>query len=82
MLIGTGLVGIYGALRRHPLATLPVPADRTSGFGIMKTDVEGRIVHFEEKPKAERLPDLVSPLPGGRGDAWLAKKRTKGRGAI
>jgi glucose-1-phosphate adenylyltransferase len=54
------------------VATLPVPADRTSGFGIMKTDVEGRIVHFEEKPKAERLSDLVSPLPGGRGDAWLA----------
>ncbi|HEY0709975.1 MAG TPA: glucose-1-phosphate adenylyltransferase [Polyangia bacterium] len=54
------------------VAILPVPAEQTSGFGIMKTDSDGRIVHFEEKPKAERLPDLVSPLPGGGGDAYLA----------
>jgi len=28
-------------------------------------------MHFEEKPGADRLPDLVSPLPG-KGDSYLA----------
>ena len=53
------------------VAIKPVPAEQTSGFGIMKTAADGRIVHFEEKPHANRLPDLVSPLPG-KGDSYLA----------
>ncbi len=45
------------------IATLPVNARDASGFGIMKTDEEGRIHEFVEKPKdaavleALRMPD-------------------------
>jgi glucose-1-phosphate adenylyltransferase len=53
------------------VAVLPVPAEQTSGFGILKVDAQGRIVHFEEKPKADRLPHLVSDLPG-MGKTFLA----------
>ena len=45
------------------LAVLPVTAEQASSFGILKVNNQGRIVHFEEKPKPERLPDLVSDLP-------------------
>jgi glucose-1-phosphate adenylyltransferase len=45
------------------LAVLPVRAEETSAFGILKLNNQGRIVHFEEKPKADRLPDLVSEVP-------------------
>src|SRR3954469_7609464 len=34
------------------------PAERTSGFGILKRGGAGRIVHFDEKPPADRLPGL------------------------
>jgi glucose-1-phosphate adenylyltransferase len=60
------------------VAIKPVPAEQTRGFGIMKTATDGRIIHFEEKPGPERLPDLVSPLPptvkagAGDGKAYLA----------
>ena len=57
------------------VAIKPVPAEQTSGFGIMKTASDGRIIHFEEKPKADRLPDLASPLgasDSAQKDAWLA----------
>ncbi len=53
------------------VAIKAVPAEQTAGFGIMKMAADGRIVHFEEKPGAERLPDLVSPLPG-REPGYLA----------
>jgi glucose-1-phosphate adenylyltransferase len=53
------------------VAIKAVPAEMTSGFGIMKTAPDGRIIHFEEKPKADRLPDLISPVPG-RDPAYLA----------
>jgi glucose-1-phosphate adenylyltransferase len=58
--------------RRHmadaTVAVLPVTAEQTAGFGILKVNRQGRIVHFEEKPKADRLPDLESDIPGfGRG---------------
>ncbi len=58
--------------RRHvadaTVAVLPVPAEQTSGFGILKVNRQGRIVHFEEKPKPERLSELESDIPGhGRG---------------
>jgi glucose-1-phosphate adenylyltransferase len=53
------------------VAVIPVSADQASGFGILKMDATGRIVHFDEKPPAERLPALVSELPGG-GPGYLA----------
>src|SRR5260221_77639 len=53
--------------RRHvaeaTVAVTPVPAEATAGFGILKMNRQGRIVQFEEKPKPERLPDLVSEIP-------------------
>jgi glucose-1-phosphate adenylyltransferase len=49
-----------------------VPAELTSAFGIMKVDDSGRVVHFEEKPKADRLGDLASKVPGVTGPAYLA----------
>jgi glucose-1-phosphate adenylyltransferase len=53
------------------VGVIPVPAEQTSGFGILKVDGQGRIVHFEEKPGPERLGDLESEIPG-HGRAWLA----------
>jgi glucose-1-phosphate adenylyltransferase len=50
------------------VAVIPVAREQTSGFGILKVDTQGRIVHFEEKPGPERLNDLESDIPGhGRG---------------
>ncbi|HET9598415.1 MAG TPA: sugar phosphate nucleotidyltransferase, partial [Anaeromyxobacteraceae bacterium] len=50
------------------LAVIPVDRDKTAGFGILKVDPSGRIVHFEEKPGAHRLDELESEIPGkGRG---------------
>ncbi len=61
--------------RRHvaeaTVAVTPVPAEATAGFGILKMNRQGRIVQFEEKPKPERLPDLVSEIPG-YGPGYLA----------
>jgi len=53
------------------VAVIPVAQEQTSAFGILKMDNTGRIVHFDEKPPAERLPGLVSELPGG-GQGYLA----------
>ena len=52
-------------------AVIPVAEDQTSAFGILKMDATGRIVHFDEKPPRDRLPGLVSELPGG-GSGYLA----------
>jgi glucose-1-phosphate adenylyltransferase len=50
------------------VGVIPVDAAQASQFGILKMDASGRIVHFEEKPPADRLPGLVSEIPGvGRG---------------
>jgi len=49
----------------------PVRAEQTSAFGILKVNRQGRIVHFEEKPAADRLPDLISEIPGV-GPGFLA----------
>jgi glucose-1-phosphate adenylyltransferase len=61
--------------RRHvadiTVGVTPVSAEQTAGFGILKVNRQGRIVHFEEKPKADRLPELVSEIPG-LGPAYLA----------
>ena len=53
------------------VAVIPVDADQASGFGILKMDPSGRIVQFEEKPSRERLPYLVSEIPG-LGPRYLA----------
>jgi len=46
------------------VAVIPVAQDHASGFGIVKVDGTGRIVQFDEKPPRERLPALVSDIPG------------------
>jgi glucose-1-phosphate adenylyltransferase len=53
------------------VAVLPVSAEQTAAFGILKVNRQGRIVHFEEKPKPERLPELESEIPG-HGKGFLA----------
>jgi glucose-1-phosphate adenylyltransferase len=61
--------------RRHvadvTVAVIPVSADQAPALGILKVNRQGRITHFEEKPQPERLPDLVSELPG-TGPVFLA----------
>ncbi|HVR71534.1 MAG TPA: glucose-1-phosphate adenylyltransferase [Vicinamibacteria bacterium] len=61
--------------RRHvadiTVAVTPVPAEQASAFGILKTNRQGRIVHFDEKPPAERVDGLMSEMPGG-GTGLLA----------
>jgi glucose-1-phosphate adenylyltransferase len=54
------------------VAMKAVPAEQTSGFGIMKVDEKGRVVHFDEKPPAERLPGLESRVHGHREAVYLA----------
>jgi glucose-1-phosphate adenylyltransferase len=53
------------------VAVTPVPSEQASAFGILKTNQQGRIVHFDEKPPAERVPGLLSEIPGG-GTGLLA----------
>ena len=53
------------------LAVIHVAEDQASGFGIVKMDSTGRIVHFDEKPPQERLSGLVSDVPG-HGSGCLA----------
>src|SRR5688572_24085891 len=54
------------------VAMKAVSEELTSGFGIMKVDGTGRVVHFDEKPPRERLPGLASSVPGRSGPAYLA----------
>src|SRR5262245_9363126 len=53
------------------VAVTPVTAEQTARFGILKVNRQGRIVQFDEKPPAERLPGLVSEVPG-LGQTFLA----------
>ncbi len=61
--------------RRHvadvTVAVIPVSAEAAPSLGILKVNRQGRITHFEEKPKPERLPELVSEMPG-TGPVFLA----------
>ncbi|HEY7516259.1 MAG TPA: sugar phosphate nucleotidyltransferase, partial [Vicinamibacteria bacterium] len=61
--------------RRHvadvTVGVTPVTAEQASAFGILKMNRQGRIVHFEEKPKPDRFPELVSEVPN-LGPAYLA----------
>jgi glucose-1-phosphate adenylyltransferase len=54
------------------VAMKAVSEELTHGFGIMKVDGTGRVVHFDEKPPRERLPGLASTLPGKPGSLYLA----------
>jgi len=45
------------------IATHPVSRETAGGMGVLRLDVSGRIVGFEEKPKAERLGELGSSAP-------------------
>ena len=54
------------------IAMKAVPREQASAFGIMRTDRSGRIVQFDEKPPAERLPELQSWLPGWTEPSYLA----------
>jgi glucose-1-phosphate adenylyltransferase len=45
------------------IATIPVNADDATGFGIMKTDADGTIPSFIEKPSLDKLSDWVSDVP-------------------
>ncbi len=49
----------------------PVDAHDAPGFGILKMNETGRIVHFHEKPKSTELDGLESDLPKG-GSGYLA----------
>src|SRR5687768_3259314 len=42
------------------VATIPVPRDQVSGFGIMQMDSDRRIVRFEEKPKDPAVQDSLA----------------------
>lgn len=53
------------------VAVTPVDAAAAPGFGILKIDPTGRIVHFHEKPGPDELEGLKSELPGG-GEGYLA----------
>ena len=51
------------------VAALPVPIDTASGFGIVETDREGRIVGWEEKPTEPRpMPDDSSRALSSMGN--------------
>jgi glucose-1-phosphate adenylyltransferase len=45
------------------IATIPVNADDATGFGIMKTESDGTIPSFIEKPSKDQLSDWVSEVP-------------------
>ena len=61
--------------RRHvadiTVAVTPVTAEQAPQLGILKVNRQGRIVQFEEKPPADRLPDLLSDWPG-IGETFLS----------
>jgi glucose-1-phosphate adenylyltransferase len=47
------------------IAAHPVDAQEARGMGIFRFDTEGRIVAFEEKPKADRLAEIARSIPPG-----------------
>jgi glucose-1-phosphate adenylyltransferase len=62
----------YATQAAVTVAMKAVPAELTSGFGIMKMDAAGRVIHFDEKPPPERLDGLASNVPGLSSPAYLA----------
>ena len=53
------------------VATVPVTADQAPDFGILKTDANGVITEFHEKPARDKLEGLDSPV----SDAMRAEGR-------
>lgn len=45
------------------VATVPVTAEQAPAFGILKTDPDGVITEFHEKPARDELDGLESPVP-------------------
>jgi glucose-1-phosphate adenylyltransferase len=57
------------------IAVLPVPAEQTTGFGIVRLDETGRVSGFVEKPqKAEQLAPLHTPTE------WMARRNVQSHG--
>lgn len=57
------------------VATIPVTGEDATGFGIMKTDRDGMIESFVEKPSAEELSEWKSKVSGdmkSQGKEYLA----------
>lgn len=57
------------------IATIPVNAEDATGFGIMKTNTEGRIESFIEKPESKVLKEWKSAVPepyNSQGKHYLA----------
>ena len=57
------------------VATIPVTAEDAGGFGILKTDADGMITEFHEKPSPDELVGLespVSPEMEAQGRVYLA----------
>ncbi|MCH8496251.1 MAG: glucose-1-phosphate adenylyltransferase [Balneolales bacterium] len=57
------------------IGTIPVDADDATGFGILKTDSDGTIPSFIEKPDKSKLKDWVSEVPDelkAQGRQYLA----------
>lgn len=57
------------------IATIPVNAEDATGFGIMKTDSDGTIPSFIEKPSTSELGNWVSEVPDSlkaQGRVYLA----------
>ena len=57
------------------VATIPVTAEDASAFGILKTDADGIITEFHEKPARDELDGLespVSPEMEAQGRVYLA----------
>jgi glucose-1-phosphate adenylyltransferase len=58
-------------LSTHRESGADATVEHASGLGILKIDGTGRVVLFDEKPPRERLPALVSEIPG-HPPAYLA----------
>jgi glucose-1-phosphate adenylyltransferase len=57
------------------IGVLPVTAEQSSGFGIVRADDRGRVVGFVEKPKtAEHLQPMRSPAE------WVESRGVRGKG--
>ena len=57
------------------VATIPVTAEDASAFGILKTDADGFITEFHEKPARDELDGLESPVSAemeAQGRVYLA----------
>jgi len=69
--VGTFVEHHVGTRADLTVATIPVTADEAPAFGILKTDADGRITEFHEKPARDRLDGLDSPV----SDAMRAEGR-------